>query len=390
MRQPRRCLLLRHKWMRWPEASHSLRDAAFTALDRRRAAGAPDRLVYLLDHQYTQRGLAWTRLKNADAARAATLREVAQRLDCEIFLALADVHESWSCDDEEGLYGTGAAVSGLRNTTTKRKTATWKTMKAARHRPSASSSRLTSSSAIGSRWTVGWTPCRARLISTKCAIREPRMILEPFASEHEGYMGNYGNTVDRWYHRAAVVLWPRERTFVIRAKSSPRSAIDELTKTLRRGDVQGAREMVQRLAPFWKRVANREENRRFLERTLVVAGGLDNPELAAALLQPFSLERLTPKAAPKLVALSQRYGSMVPGHARKRGQPMDVATTRWGGITRRGRRRSPASASSCMRMAPSRDAIWRGGWSRRSGRRSVRSGSSFASTPSYGHARCGV
>jgi len=23
--------------------------------------------------------------------------------------------------------------------------------------------------------------------------------LEPFASEHEGYMGNYGNTVDRWY-----------------------------------------------------------------------------------------------------------------------------------------------------------------------------------------------
>jgi hypothetical protein len=31
----------------------------------------PDRLVYLLDHEYTQRGLAWNRLKNTDTARAA-------------------------------------------------------------------------------------------------------------------------------------------------------------------------------------------------------------------------------------------------------------------------------------------------------------------------------
>jgi len=121
-------------------------------------------------------------------------------------------------------------------------------------------------------------------------------------------MGNWGNTVDRWYHRAAVVLWPRERTFVIRAKASPRWAIDELTNTLRHGDVEHAREMAQRLVPFWTQVANREESRSFLERTLEVAGRLDRQELAATLLQPFALERLTPKAAPTLVALSQRYG----------------------------------------------------------------------------------
>ena len=60
----------------------------------------PDRLVYLLDHEYTRRGLQWNRLKNADAQRAAALQEVARELDCEIFLALADVHETWSCEDE--------------------------------------------------------------------------------------------------------------------------------------------------------------------------------------------------------------------------------------------------------------------------------------------------
>ena len=38
---------------------------------------------------------------------------------------------------------------------------------------------------------------------------------EPFESEYEGYMGNYGNTMDRWYHRAAVVLWRKEDHYPI-------------------------------------------------------------------------------------------------------------------------------------------------------------------------------
>src|SRR5690606_35903769 len=46
------------------------------------------------------------RLKNADAARAVALREVPQQLDCEIGLALADVHETFACDDDyAGHYG---------------------------------------------------------------------------------------------------------------------------------------------------------------------------------------------------------------------------------------------------------------------------------------------
>jgi hypothetical protein len=66
-----------------------------------------ERLVYLLDHEYTQNGLAWGHLKNGDAARAALLREVADRLDCEIVLALSDVHESWSCENDWGHEGFG-------------------------------------------------------------------------------------------------------------------------------------------------------------------------------------------------------------------------------------------------------------------------------------------
>ena len=55
----------------------------------------PNRLVYLLDHEYTQRGLNWNRLKGVDAERAALLRAAAERAGCEAVLALAEVKETW-------------------------------------------------------------------------------------------------------------------------------------------------------------------------------------------------------------------------------------------------------------------------------------------------------
>jgi hypothetical protein len=83
---------------------------------QRADAGKSERLVYLLDHEYTQRGLAWDRLKNGDAIRAGMLRDVAERLDCEVVLALADVHETWSCEDdyEYGDHGYGRRAQRWR------------------------------------------------------------------------------------------------------------------------------------------------------------------------------------------------------------------------------------------------------------------------------------
>ena len=60
----------------------------------------PNRLVYLLDHEYTQRGLSWDRLKGADAERAALLRAAAEDTGCEAVLALTEIKETW--DTEPG------------------------------------------------------------------------------------------------------------------------------------------------------------------------------------------------------------------------------------------------------------------------------------------------
>lgn len=274
----------------------------------------PDRLVYLLDHQYTQRGLSWDQLKNADARRAAALKEVATALDCEVFLALADVHESWSCEDEGyarrggGRWGDeyesdehesdeheheedGASVDDSDHVLTER--IDWDVE--LRHWLSASGRKVEAiSSAVK---------------DDEVCFTRPSVDFQPFRSEHEGYMGNYGNTVDRWYHRAAVVLWPKERTFVIRAKASPAWALREVSKALKAGRPEQARDLLQRMMPSWQSVAGRDPSPALASSAFAVAAGLEDAELATSLLRPLHLDQLTRRAAPALRALTDRFGA---------------------------------------------------------------------------------
>jgi hypothetical protein len=135
----------------------------------------------------------------------------------------------------------------------------------------------------------------------------PTVELKPYASEYEGFMGNWGNTMDRWYRRAAVVVWPRERSFPVRAQASPAWALDTLRKRIRSGALSEAQVLARALAPFWRAVAAGEERRKLFGRALRVAEELRDPELAAALLDPFEVELLTPKQAPAFGALVRRY-----------------------------------------------------------------------------------
>ncbi len=65
----------------------------------------PNRLVYLLDHEYTQRGLSWDRLKGADAERAALLRAAAEHAGCEAVLALTEIKETWDTEPRHRGHG---------------------------------------------------------------------------------------------------------------------------------------------------------------------------------------------------------------------------------------------------------------------------------------------
>jgi hypothetical protein len=114
--------------------------------------------------------------------------------------------------------------------------------------------------------------------------------------------------VDRWYRRAAVVVWPRERTFAVRAAAAPAWAITTLRKRIRAGATAEVHELTDSLRPFWRAAVHHEKRRDFPGRVLAVAAGLDAPELALLLLQPFSVEALRPSDAPAFAAAVDRYG----------------------------------------------------------------------------------
>ena len=234
----------------------------------------PNRLVYLLDHEYTQRGLGWDRLKGADAERAALLRAAAEDAGCEAVLALTEIKETW--DTEPGRRGRGVDLTYI---ITSELTLSW--------------------------WTgvPGGEPISLYVPDEQVCASTPSADLKPYDSEYTGYMGNYGNTMDRWYRRAAVVVWPRQHAFAARAEASPSWALTELRARLDAGDLVNARSAAESVAPFWK-----APGPELLEPALHTAAGLEDPGIALMLLRPFAVEWVTPAHAGGLAALAARYG----------------------------------------------------------------------------------
>ncbi|MCP3961997.1 MAG: 2OG-Fe(II) oxygenase [bacterium] len=272
----------------------------------------PNRLVYLLDHQYSERGLGWQRLKGNDAARSAALRAAAERCDCELVLALTEIHETWSCMEP----GWNDRWYGRHRSWQRDGGDEWydddPPAPPVDDPDAYELEDLIDSGITLTRW-IDSSGAKAASIVTHVDDDEvcsttPSSALQAHASEYEGYMGNWGNTMDRWYRRAAIVLWPRQRAFAVRAEASPAWAVRTLRQRLRSGRMSEARDMATSLLPFWAAVTPHEEGRGFLDQALRVAEGLEESALAASLLQPFRLEALTPGRAPALVALFRRYG----------------------------------------------------------------------------------
>lgn len=273
----------------------------------------PNRLVYLLDHEYTPRGLNWRRLKGADASRVTLLRAAVGKAGCEAVLALADIKTTHSafeddyddyryrrrwdddCDEDEYDDDDGSGDDTQYEV-----------------------QELIDSEVALTHWTG---PDGTRLEETSLFVdgtevcaSTPTGDLEPYSSEYEGYMGNWGNTLDRWYRRAAVVVWPCEQAFANRAETSPAWALDELAAMASSGDVPGARAAVATLAPFWDsavRATAPEESGKVPElfgKALRTANAITDAAAAAMLLSPFRVENLTSAYVGSFGKIIRSYG----------------------------------------------------------------------------------
>src|SRR6266568_2717973 len=270
------------------------------------ATDPPNRLVYLLDHEYTPRGLTWRRLKGADARRVGLLRTAAGQAGCEAVLVLAEIrttHSAFAADegygyrdwydeyDEDGYSGSEGEYD---------------------------IQELIDSEVTLTHWTG---PKGTRLEETSLHVDSKQVCaststgdLTPYSSEYEGYMGNWGNTLDRWYHRAAVIVWPCEQAFANRAESSPTWALGEIAAMASAGDVPGARAAAATLAPFWDsavRARTPEEKGRIsglFGKALRAADAVADAESAAMLLRPFRIENLTDAYVNPFAKIAGGYG----------------------------------------------------------------------------------
>lgn len=260
-------------------------------------ATPPQRMVFLLDHEYSRHGLSRTTLKGGDRLRAACLLSAARSAGCEAMLGLSEIHETREAaiDDRGGYYGNRCGRY-------------WDD----ENEPDIETFD-TDGELLDGVITLNWwmVPDKGIGESIESRVGEEETLavtstrqLTAHAAEYEGYMGNYGNTVDHWYRRAAIILWPMESSFVVRAEAGSGWALRTLADRLTQGQIAEAAADARSLEPFWSGAGPES-----LDLALEVALGVEDRTAATVVLTPYGIAGLGAEQAEALGALTERYGT---------------------------------------------------------------------------------
>lgn len=195
-------------------------------------ADASRKLVILLDHQYTQNGLAWDALKGVDQVKARVLAQAGRQAGCQAYLALLTFHESGGAE-----YADGRDPYYLRR-------GRWRDYFDDEEdddtENAASQYEMTEvfeSSLIAEHFSDedgGELPMTLlRVDETELLDPDALTAVDP-EEDFEGYTGNAGMTLDRWYRHGAILLWPKRRHFEILCGGDGRQALPVLKQMLTR------------------------------------------------------------------------------------------------------------------------------------------------------------
>ncbi|HUF62930.1 MAG TPA: hypothetical protein VMN36_12705 [Verrucomicrobiales bacterium] len=147
-----------------------------------------DLCALLLEHRYTSANLSIRSLKNHDRARAEALLIAAGQADFVAHLALVSLYQMGQLDSDDYGYGGGDTEDGVMGEIL--------------------DENLTISAwrdSAGRRLRLGDFRIDPSRILASQAIDEG----EPDEQFAEGYTGNAGCTMEHWYRRAAIVIWPQ-------------------------------------------------------------------------------------------------------------------------------------------------------------------------------------
>lgn len=252
----------------------------------------PQPWALLLDHEYTEHGLRWNLLKGADRWRVAALRAAAESLGLVVHLALAELHEVWSAQPEEDDFdwrrvdrdGTNARPQDLLDTD-----------QALNFWVDADEGIL----------------AEAELVLADDRIASLRASGAEFLTgrEYEGFMGNYGETLDYWYRRAALVIRTPLGAQLDRFELEFERALADLV-TLAQDPAQAGvlTVWVTRLLPRLSECLT-GQGRTLLAAYAELACALPDKALALQVLSALPAWELLPQDVPVLVRLERHHGT---------------------------------------------------------------------------------
>lgn len=188
----------------------------------------PSKLAVLLDHQYTEVGLTRDALKGIDRAKADVLFAAAAKAGFDAFLALVTYWESGAgSPSDDGGYGYHRR--GWDNEYEEDSSDGGDGEYVMEEVFDSGLSAGHFSDAHGRPLAFG----EIHLDDGEIVSKEPIGDREPDKEDFEGYTGNAGMTLERWYHRAAIVMWPSESRFGVLCEESVQAAVGGLEQMMR-------------------------------------------------------------------------------------------------------------------------------------------------------------
>ena len=216
----------------------------------------PEKLVWLLEHDYSEAGLSWDVLKNADSALAGVLKKAADQAECEIHAAILHIKEQGSPDYShyahfDDWHGEGSDKLEIDEIfDAYHWLDTW-------NDPDATQPDL------------GRIPMRPEETLPVGALADA----EPDQQWVNEATGNAGATVERAYRHAALVIWPKRDALRVMASAGIGSAVAWVTQQLGR-DGTDANQLIDHLIDIWNTlpVSGREPERATMLDLLVTHG----------------------------------------------------------------------------------------------------------------------
>ena len=220
-----------NKWTGAPDYS-SVTDRVTKRLSEWHERGNPEKLIWLLDHSYSQEGLSFDTLKGIDAAVAGVLGKAVDAAGCSIHLAILHIQEVGDPELELDFDGWGVdAVPGSRIEEVHERVESLEDWMA----------------------RDGSSPNFGSLPMDRGEFLSPEVLdeLEPDDEFIEDYQGNVGPTLELIYRVAALVIWPKNKTVSVLASGGIERALAWVATQKESATTHDMRDWLIRLSELW-------------------------------------------------------------------------------------------------------------------------------------------